>query len=209
VTGEPDQRIVLVRHGQTEWSANGRHTGLTDIPLDEAGLAQAAAVGTRLSEYQFALVLTSPLVRARTTAGLAGLDSQAELDSDLVEWDYGDYEGLTSVEIQADRPGWLLWQDGCPGGEQPGDVAARADRVIARCRDAGGDVALFAHGHLLRVLGARWIELHTASGGSLSLDTASVSVLGWEHAISAIRCWNDTSHLEARPSHPSGSSAFR
>jgi broad specificity phosphatase PhoE len=192
------RQVVLIRHGETEWSASGRHTGRTDLPLTHAGRHQAALVNARLVGATWALVLTSPLQRAMDTCRLAGLGAEAEIDPDLREWDYGDYEGLTTPDIHAAQPDWWLWTDGCPGGEQPADVGARCDRVIERCRQAGGDgdVALFAHGHILRALGARWVGAPTQLGGSLLLSTASVSVLGWDRDVPALSRWNDTGHLD-------------
>jgi len=188
--------VVLVRHGETEWSASGRHTGRTDVPLTDNGRHQAALVNARLIGADWALVLTSPLQRARETCRLAGLGQVAEIDPDLREWDYGAYEGLTTSEIHAERPDWWLWTDGCPGGEQPADVGARVDRVIERCHQAAGDVAVFAHGHVLRVLGARWIGAPPRLGGSLLLATGSVSVLGYERDTPGLSRWNDTAHLD-------------
>jgi broad specificity phosphatase PhoE len=187
--------IVLVRHGPTEWSVSGRHTGATDVPLTEEGREAAARLRARLASYDFALVLSSPLARARETAGLAGLGDRAQLDEDLREYDYGDYEGLTTDEIRERRPGWYLWSDGAPGGETPKQIGERADRVIARAMQADGDVALFAHGHVLRALGARWIELPASYAGHLALGTAAVCELGSERERRVIRLWNDTSHL--------------
>lgn len=192
---EPE--IVAVRHGETEWSARGRHTGRTDIPLSDEGRRQAALVGRRLAGRRFALVLSSPLSRALDTCRLAGFGDHVQLDDDLVEWDYGEYEGLTTEEITARRPGWWMWTDGYPGGEMPADVAARCDRVIARCRAADGDVAVFAHGHTLRVFGARWIDQPPALGGALKLATAAISMLGWEHDLPAINTWNDASRPQS------------
>jgi broad specificity phosphatase PhoE len=194
-------RIVLARHGQTEWSASGKHTSVTDIPLTEEGVRAARKLGERLKGREFALVLSSPRARARETAELAGFHPQ--LDEDLAEFAYGDYEGLTSKEIRRERPDWSLWRDGAPGGEQPADVGARVDRVIARALQADGDVALFAHGHVLRVLAARWLELPPTRGASFALDTASLSELGFEHDDRVIWLWNDTSHLQ-RSSASSG-----
>ena len=188
--------IVLVRHGQTEWSASGQHTGVTDIPLTDAGRRNAERLRDRLAGYRFQLVLTSPLQRARETARLAGLGDAAQLEPDLREFDYGEYEGRTTPEIREERPGWSVWRDGAPGGEMPEDVGVRADRVIARALEAGGDVALFAHGHLLRVLGARWIELPAAYGGHLALGTASLCEVGYERERRAIWLWNDTGHIQ-------------
>jgi broad specificity phosphatase PhoE len=187
--------IVLVRHGQTEWSASGRHTSRTDVPLTEEGRARAARLRDRLAGFDFALVLTSPLSRARETAALAGFGDRAEVDEDLREFDYGDYEGRTTAEIREERPGWDVWRDDSPGGETPDQVGARADRVIARALAAGGDVALFAHGHLLRVLGARWMEAPAVRGGNLGLSTGAVCELGFERERRAIWLWNDTTRL--------------
>ena len=187
--------VLLLRHGQTEWSLNGRHTGSSDIPLTEEGRAQARALGERLAGREFALVLTSPLGRARETAELAGLGGRAQVRDDLREWNYGDYEGVTTADIRRQDPDWLLWRDGCPGGEQPGDVGARVDRVIAEVRATDGDCALFAHGHVLRVLAARWIELAPGEGGRFGLSTATVSVMGWEREVPVFWLWNGAGHL--------------
>jgi probable phosphoglycerate mutase len=184
--------LVLVRHGETDWSRAGRHTGRTDEPLNETGRANAAALAGRLAGRSFALVLTSPLSRAVETCRLAGLGDAAQVRDDLAEWDYGEYEGRTTPEIRAGRPGWSLWADGVVGGETIADVGARVDRVIAEAARAGGDVALFAHGHVLRVLAARWLGLEPDAGKLLALDPASVSVLGWEHEWRVIRSWNET-----------------
>lgn len=183
--------IVLVRHGETEWSAEGRHTGRTDVPLTARGERQAKAVIPLIEGREFALVLSSPLQRAVRTAEIAALPN-VELDADLREWDYGDYEGLTTSEIRDRRPGWFLWRDGVPDGETLADVGARADRAISRVQQAlgNGDVAVVAHGHFLRVLGARWVRLDPSCGAHLALDTATVSVLGFEHAEPVIRLWN-------------------
>ena len=183
--------LVLVRHGETEWSVSRRHTGTTDIPLTGAGRRDAERLGERLSGYDFALVLTSPLVRARETCERAGLGDRAVVDDVLREFDYGEYEGLTSDEIRRDRPGWSVWRDGSPGGERPDEVGIRADHAIARALEAGGDVALFAHGHFLRVLAARWIELPAAYGGHLALSTGALCELGYERERRAIWRWND------------------
>ena len=188
-------KIVLVRHGPTEWSVAGRHTGSTDLPLTDDGRAAAEALSDRLARYDFATVLTSPLRRARETAELAGLGDRAEPDPDLREYDYGAYEGMKTKEIRERRPGWYLWTDGVPDGETPDQVGARADHVIARALEAGGDVALFGHGHILRVLGARWIGLPPGHGGHLSLGTAAVCELGTEREFRVIKLWNDTNHL--------------
>jgi broad specificity phosphatase PhoE len=184
--------LWLVRHAQTEWSEAGRHTGRTDVPLTDAGRASAAQLPQRLGDRAFALVLTSPLSRARDTCALAGYGDRAQLRDDLMEWDYGEYEGRTTPEIRTGRPGWLLWRDGCPGGEQAADVGARVDRVIAEALQAGGDVALFAHGHVLRVLGARWLEQPPDFGARLALGTGAVGVLGSERGVRGLRVWGPT-----------------
>jgi broad specificity phosphatase PhoE len=182
--------ILLVRHGETDWSSAGRHTGRTDVPLNDRGRARAEALAETLAQRRFALVLTSPLSRAAETCRLAGLGERAEVREQLAEWDYGAYEGRTTDEIRAERPGWSVWSDGVPGGETLDEVAARADRVIAELDAAAGDVAVFAHGHLLRILGVRWIGLPPADGRLLALDAATVSVLGYEHEWRALRAWN-------------------
>jgi len=185
--------IVLVRHGATDWATSGRHTGRTDVPLDDEGRAQARALGARLAEWKFSLVLTSPLQRARETCRLAGLADGAvevDVDADLSEWDYGDYEGLTSEQIRATRPGWTVFESGVPNGETIEDVAARADRVIARLAAAGGDVAVFSHGHMLRILGARWLGLPPVDARFLALSTATLSVLAYEHETRVLQRWN-------------------
>jgi probable phosphoglycerate mutase len=181
----------VVRHGETDWSREGRHTGRTDVPLNERGRERAAALAGRLGSRAFALVLTSPLSRAVETCRLAGLGERAQVDDRLVEWDYGAYEGRTTDEIRAERPGWSLWDDGVVGGETVADVGARADSVIAALEAAGGDVAVFAHGHLLRVLGARWIGLPPGDGRLLALDSAAIGVLGHEHEWRVLRGWNE------------------
>jgi probable phosphoglycerate mutase len=182
-------RIVVVRHGETEWSLSGRHTGTTDLPLTEAGTRLAAALAALLPGGPYALVLSSPMQRALQTCELAGFS--AEVEHDLREWDYGDYEGLTTPEIWAANPEWNLWRDGCPGGESPAEVAARADRVIARCAAAaGGDALLFAHGHILRVLTARWIGLDAAGGARFALEAAAFGVLGHERDTRVVERWN-------------------
>jgi broad specificity phosphatase PhoE len=186
--------IYLVRHGETEWAANGRHTSVTDIPLLDGGIRDAEALRERLAADDFALVLTSPRERARVTAELAGLGEVVLVDEDLVEVDYGEYEGLTTPEIRETVPGWTVWEHGSPGGETVDDVGVRADRVIQRALAADGDVALFAHGHLLRILAARWIGLPAIYGGNLLLSTGSLSILGFERERRGIVLWNDTSH---------------
>jgi broad specificity phosphatase PhoE len=187
---EPNQRVVLIRHGETEWSAAGRHTGRTDVPLTDEGRRQAEALGVCLKGWRFALVLSSPRRRAVDTCRLAGLGEMAQVWDDLMEWDYGDYEGRTTLEIRSERPGWTLWSHGVPGGESVEQVGARADGVLAEARQAGGDVALFSHGHLLRVLAARWIDLPADRGRNLALATATVSVLGYERETPVIVLWN-------------------
>ena len=183
--------IVLVRHGETEWSVSGQHTGNTDIPLTDAGRRQAEALGRRLSSWTFARVLSSPLSRALETCRLAGLGERVEVTDDLREWDYGEYEGRRTADIRKDRPGWTVWTGGVPGGETVEDVGRRADRALDAARSAGGDVALFAHGHMLRVIGARWIDLPPVLGARLALSTATISVLGWERETPVIHRWND------------------
>lgn len=182
--------LFCVRHGETEWSLSGQHTGMTDIPLTENGRRLAERLGPILAPHKFALVLVSPLRRARETCALAGFDESAMVDPDLVEWNYGDYEGLTPTQIHALHPGWLLFRDGCPGGEMPEQVGARADRVIARALATDGDVALFAHGHVLRTLAARWIELPPQDGMRFLLETGTLCVLGFYRNVRAVRVWN-------------------
>jgi broad specificity phosphatase PhoE len=181
--------VWLLRHAETEWSRTGKHTSFTDVELTDAGRAVARALRSRLEGHAFGLVLCSPRSRARETAQLAGLECSG-LRDDLAEWDYGEYEGLTTPEIRRTRPDWWLWRDGCPGGESPEEVGARADRVIAEVGAAEGDVALVAHGHLLRVLGARWVEEPPAFGARLYLATGTVSVLGFERDTRVLRTWN-------------------
>jgi broad specificity phosphatase PhoE len=187
--------VVLVRHGETEWSRTGRHTGRTDVPLTETGRAGARALAARLAGRRFERVLTSPLARALETCRLAGLGDRAEARPELMEWDYGDYEGRTTPDIKAERPGWELWRDGCPGGESADGVGLRVDHLIAELTDGGGDTAVFAHGHVLRVLAARWIELPPAGGQRLALSTAGVSILGYEHEARVVRLWNEGDRL--------------
>ncbi len=184
-------RLWLVRHGETEWSRSGQHTSRTDIPLTELGLRQAAGVAHKLVDHEFAFVLSSPKVRALETARLAGFGAHVETTDDLLEWDYGEDEGRTTPEIRTDRPGWTIWADGPRGGETADEVAARVDRVIARVREAPGDVLAFAHGHVLRVVGARWVGEPPAAGRYLELGTATVSVLGWERETPTIERWNE------------------
>lgn len=180
----------LIRHGTTEWSRNGRHTGSTDLPLLPEGELQARETGRHLTGHEFDLVLCSPLARARRTAELTGLGDRMVITEDLREWDYGDFEGLTTAEIRKTHPGWTVWDGPCPNGETIGEVSARADRVIDRARAADGDVALFGHGHILRVLAARYLELDGVEGRRLALDPATLNVLGWEHEYTTIRVWN-------------------
>jgi probable phosphoglycerate mutase len=184
------QSVVLARHGETEWSRSLRHTGKTDLPLTEEGRRQASALGPRLKGWTFSLVLTSPLRRALETCRLAGYGEQAQVRPDLVEWDYGRYEGLTTRQIQEIQPDWSLWRDGCPGGEQAADVGRRTDRVIAEVRGVDGDVVIFAHGHVLRVLTARWLGEPPEGGRHYALQTATLSVLSYEHTDPVIRLWN-------------------
>jgi broad specificity phosphatase PhoE len=182
--------VWLIRHGETEWSRSGRHTGLTDLPLTDAGRRAAKALVPVLARESFARVLTSPLKRARETCELAGLGDCAQVDPELVEWNYGDYEGLTSAEIRDRAPGWLLFRDGAAGGERPDEVSRRVDRVIARARAASGNVAIFAHGHVLRSLAARWLGWPVTAGQHFLLDTATVNVLSAYHQAPAIKRWN-------------------
>jgi broad specificity phosphatase PhoE len=182
--------IVLARHGETEWSRDRRHTGRTDIPLTENGRRQAAVLRDALAGRSFARVLSSPLSRALDTCREAGLGDQAELTPDLCEWDYGEYEGITTAEIRTRRPGWNLWRDGCPGGETAADVGRRTDRVIDSLAGLEADAAVFAHGHVLRVLTARWLGLGPEAGALFKLDTGTLSVLGYERETRAITRWN-------------------
>ncbi len=182
------QRMVLLRHGATEWSQSGQHTGRTDIPLLDLGREQAKAAGQQLRDWPFALVLTSPLQRASETCRLAGFDGVP--DADLMEWDYGAYEGLTSAQIRAERPGWALWKDGVPEGERAADVGRRVDRVIEQARQAEGDTLCVAHGHVLRVLTARWLQLPPVAGRLFALDPGGISVLGWERECPVVQVWN-------------------
>jgi probable phosphoglycerate mutase len=188
--------VYLARHGETEWALAGRHTGRTDIPLTAKGEADAAKIGTRLRSVSFTRMFSSPLSRANRTAELAGF--AAELDADLLEWNYGQYEGLKTAEIRERRPGWDLFRDGCPGGESVSDITARVDRMIARLKGCTGNVLVFAHGHLLRVLAARWVGREAALGKALYLGTAAVCILGFDHYAMdepVIRLWNDDRHL--------------
>ena len=186
----PAQEVFLVRHGETEWSLNGRHTGVSDIPLTENGREVARRWRPFAATRTFDLVLTSPLRRARETCELAGLGERAETDPYLMEWNYGAYEGLTPTEIRARQPEWMIFRDGCPGGESPEQIGARVDRLIARIRARAANVALFAHGHVLRVLGARWLGLPPSAGSHFLLETASLSVLSSYHGVPAMKRWN-------------------
>lgn len=186
----PTQQVVLVRHGETEWSKDGRHTGTSDIPLTEHGRDQARRLKPELQHWQFALVLSSPLQRSVDTCRLAGYGDRVQLRPDLVEWDYGNYDGRTSKQIEAERPGWSLWRDGGPGGETAAEVGKRVDRVIAEVRRVQGNALLFAHGHVLRVLAARWLVQPPEDGRLYALDTAALSVLGYEHQDAVISRWN-------------------
>jgi len=189
--------VYLARHGETAWSLSGQHTGLTDLPLTAAGERNAVNLGARLRGGVYDQVLTSPLERAARTCELAGFGDRAQVDADLVEWNYGDYEGLRSAEILAQRPDWTLFRDGCPGGESPVDVMVRADRVVRRLRAAPGNALVFSSGHFLRVLTACWLGLETRAAGFWILGTASLSALGYEHSASepVIRFWNDMMHV--------------
>lgn len=188
--GKPPAEVVLVRHGETEWTLTGQHTGRTDIPLTERGRKQARLLQPLLSTANFALVLSSPLQRARETCELAGLGARMEIEPDLMEWDYGKYEGITSKEIKRSAPNWMVFTDGCPGGEMPEQVGARVDRLIDRIRPVVGRVALFAHGHLLRVFVARWIGFPPSAGQHFLLDTSTVGVLGYYQGVPAVKRWN-------------------
>lgn len=189
--------VYLARHGETAWSISGQHTGLTDLPLTAQGEQNARALGERLAGLNFGKVFTSPLQRAMRTCELAGFGDRAEVDRDLLEWNYGKYEGLDSRQILAERPDWQLFRDGCPGGETPDEVGARADSVLAPVRAIPADVLLFSSGHFLRVLAARWLKLEAAAGRYLVLSTASLSIVGYEHNLSqpVIQLWNDTRHV--------------
>jgi len=191
--------LYLARHGETAWSLSGQHTGLTELPLTERGERNARNLGPRLAGLTFAKVFTSPLQRATRTCELAGFAAPAEVDRDLVEWNYGDYEGLRTAEIHDKRPEWQLFRDGCPGGESPDQIGARADRVLSRVRAVSGDVLIFSSGHFLRVLAARWLGLEPVNGRLFMLKTASLSALGYENELSqpVISLWDDTSHVSA------------
>lgn len=196
---EPLPVIYLARHGETAWSLSGQHTGLTDLPLTDRGERNARRLGERLKGLRFTKVFTSPLQRAARTCELAGFADAVEVNRDLLEWNYGAYEGRRTAEILAERPGWQLFRDGCPGGESPEQIGGRADRVVSRLRAVQGDVLLFSSGHFLRVLGARWLGLEPAGGRYFLLSTASLGTLAYEHnnlSEPVIRLWNDTRHVE-------------
>jgi broad specificity phosphatase PhoE len=184
------EQIVLVRHGETEWSLSGQHTSRTDLSLTERGRERAEALAGELADWSFARVVSSPLKRARETGELAGFGDRLEIDDDLREWDYGEYEGLTTPQIREENPGWSLWSDGSPGGEMPAQVGARADRVLASLREADGDVLVFAHGHILRVLTARWLQMGPEEGARFALKAGSISVLGYERETEVLQRWN-------------------
>lgn len=190
-------QIYLARHGETEWSRSGRHTGLTDIPLTSRGEDEAQRLGERLRGISFAHVLTSPLARAKRTCELAGFGLAAQVDADLVEWNYGEFEGLKTHEIRQSHPTWLVFRDGCPQGESVAQISARADRVVARLRSLDGDVLVFSSAHFLRVLSARWCGWQAGAGAQLWLATATISILGYEHNLAepVIRRWNDSGHF--------------
>ena len=189
-------RAFLVRHGETEWSASGRHTGRTDVPLTDRGRREAERLGARLAKERVVLVLTSPLSRARETCELAGFGAVAEVTDDLLEWDYGEYDGRRTAEIRTERAGWTLWSGGVPGGETADEVARRADRVIDRVRGTNGDVALFSHGHILRVIAARWLCQPPEAGRLYALSTAALSVAGWERETPVLELWNERCRLQ-------------
>lgn len=192
-----ERQIYLVRHGETEWSVNGRHTGRTDIPLTATGREQAADLGRRIGTHQFALILTSPLARAADTARLSGFPDAERVD-DLREWDYGEFEGRTTADIRAEIPDWSIWTGPWRGGETARQVGARTDRVLARCLDSSveGDSLLFAHGHVLRVLAARWLGLPARRGALFALGTATIGIVGWERSNRVIETWNEACHLD-------------
>jgi len=193
----PLPMVCLARHGETAWTVSGQHTGLSDIPLTPRGEENARRLGERLKGLPFERVFASPLQRARKTCELAGFGAAAEIDPDLVEWNYGDYEGKTTAEILQERPDWRIFRDGCPGGESVTDVRARADRVVARVRRVKGDVLLFSSAHFLRALAARWLGLEVSAGRLFYLGTATLSVLGYEHDLNepVVRLWNDSRHV--------------
>jgi broad specificity phosphatase PhoE len=187
---EDRKMLWLIRHGETEWSLSGAHTGKTNIPLTAAGEEKACGIRDKLAGIDFKMVLTSPLLRARRTCELAGLGDRAQIEPNLIEWDYGEYEGRKTADIRNERPGWYLWRDGVPGGESIGQVGQRAHKVIERAMGADGNVALFGHGHILRVLAACWLDLPPQEGKHLVLGTAGMAILGFEHGTHVIERWN-------------------
>ena len=189
-------KIFLARHGETEWSLSGQHTGTSDIPLTDNGRRHAQALGTRLAGREFAAVFTSPISRASETCRLAGLGDQAVVREELLEWDYGDYEGRTTADIRETVPGWTVWSHESPGGETPEEVGARCDALIEDLLEFDGNVACFAHGHLLRVLGARWMGIPAVKGANLALSTGTLSILGWERVNRTLELWNDGTHIK-------------
>jgi broad specificity phosphatase PhoE len=195
-------RLLVFRHGETEWSRSGKHTSVTDLSLTETGRQQAVLLRPLLRDLRFARVMTSPLLRALQTCQLAGLSGYADVSDDLMEWNYGDYEGLTSEEIHRTRPGWTVFRDGCPHGETPAEVARRVDRVIEEVRASRGDVALFSHGHVLSVLAARWLGLGPGEGGMFVLDTSTVNILGYSHGLPALVAWNAPLDLASAMKNP-------
>ncbi|HWC31940.1 MAG TPA: histidine phosphatase family protein [Actinomycetota bacterium] len=194
-SGRSRPHVVLVRHGETEWSRDGRHTGRTDVPLTEVGRREARMLAARLRVWRFAEIVSSPLRRALETCRLAGYGDVVEVRDELLEWDYGDYEGRTTADIRTEHPGWTIWAAGAPGGERAEDVGARVDPLVAELREAQGDVAVFGHGHLLRVLAARWLDLPAHQGRAFALGTTTVSVLGFERETPVILRWNEDCHL--------------
>jgi broad specificity phosphatase PhoE len=190
------KKIYLIRHGETEWTLSGKHTGITDIPLTKNGELQAELLGKRLRGHPFHTILFSPLQRAARTCEIAGFLKEARLDPDLVEWNYGEFEGLTSVEIQKRVPSWNLFLNGASGGENFSEISTRVNKVLNKIRSLPGDIALFSHGHFLRALSARWIQLSIQDGRLFALFPASLSILGFEHNTNVLTLWNDTSHLQ-------------
>jgi broad specificity phosphatase PhoE len=193
----PQKKIYLIRHGETEWTLSGQHTGKTDIPLTKNGENQAKLLGTRLRGHSFQSIFTSPLQRAQQTCALTGLLKTAQIDPDLVEWNYGDFEGMTSAQIRKIQPHWSIFSNGAPNGESVAAVGARADKVLAKIQSIQGDVALFSHGHFLRVLAARWLQLPAQEGRLFALFPGSLSILGFEKNVHVLSLWNDTSHIKS------------
>ena len=190
MAGRTEREVVLVRHGETEWSLSGQHTGVTDVPLTDNGRRVAESLGERLGRREYAVVMSSPLIRSLETARLAGYGEEVEIRDDLREWDYGAYEGLSTPQIRENRPGWWLWRDGSPGGETAEQVGERADRIIYELREIDGAALVFAHGHILRILAARWVGLEPECGSLFGLETATLSSLGWERETAVIWMWN-------------------